>query len=257
MMRSVLVFTLLLMAGCGAQGPGGGDQPADGKELTGRTFLSTSVTGYQLAANTRIILAFPEHGKITATGGCNHLFGEVNFDTDKLAVSNMGGTDMACGKPLMDQDDWVTKFLTAKPVWALTGDELVLTGADAEIKLVDRKTADPDRPLTGRRWIVDSLLDGEASRSVPQGAQAYLEFQGDKVTGNTGCNTLSGNFSQKDGTITFSNIATTKIACPGDLGALERAVLDVVEGEVTVRIDADRLTLVHVTGQGLHLRSNT
>jgi len=247
----------LLLAGCAGQGAGQGLPAGDGSALVGRTFQSTSVSGYQLASDTTINVAFPEKGKLTADGGCNHLFGEARFEADKLVVSGMGGTEMACDKARMDQDDWLIKFLTSSPTWSLTGDELVLKGSGTELRLTDRKVVAPDKSLTGQRWTVESLIDGEASSSVPQGAQAYLEFNGGKVTGNTGCNTVTGTFSQKDAALTFADVATTRKACPGEQGALERKLLAVLDGEVTVRIEGEYLVLGHKTGQGLRLRATT
>ncbi|WP_162907625.1 META domain-containing protein [Allorhizocola rhizosphaerae] len=244
----------LLTAGCAGQ-PDSASPSAGTPEVLGRTFLSTSVSGHALAEGTRISLMFPEKGKISANAGCNHLFGDVTFEGGRMKVSDMGGTDMACDKPRMDQDDWFIKFVTAGPAYTLTGNDLVLKGDSTEIKLQDREVADPDRPLAGRRWTVDSLLDSESASSVPQGAQAYLEFQGDKVTGNTGCNSLGGTFSQQDKTITFSNVATTKMACPGPEGQLERAVVGVLDGTVDYTIEANRLVLKHPSGRGLQLTS--
>lgn len=262
MARSVLAaVSLVVLAGCAGQGPGSGpgpgsgDRPDDGSRLLGRTFLSTSVKGHSLVAETRISLSFPEPGKIAARAGCNSLFGQVGFESDKLAVSGMGGTEMGCEPALHDQDKWLMEFLTAGPVWALAGDELVLTLGETEMTLLDREVADPDRPLTGARWQVESLLQGESVSSVPVGAEAFLEFREDgKVLGNTGCNNLSGGYTREDGSITFTPIVTTKKACADDVNALERAVLEVLEGTVTAEITADRLELVHPGGSGLHLR---
>jgi heat shock protein HslJ len=251
---SVLAVSVLAVSACASAGPFGGTGP----DVQGRTFLSTSVTGHDLVAGTRISLSFPEKGKITANGGCNHLFGEVSFDGDRMAVSEMGSTDMACEKPLMAQDEWLTGFLKAKPKYSLSGNDFVLTGdGGTVIKLLDRKVANPDRPLLGTRWVVESLIDGESVSSVPRGGEAYLQFDGDTVTGNTGCNRLSGKAVHSPGKVVFSTIATTKMSCAGDVAMLEAAVLSTVSGEASVKIDADRLQLVNPDGKGLGLRSAT
>lgn len=140
MMRSVLAVSALFLAGCAGGGGVGSPQPEP--ELVGRTFLSTSVTGYTLASSSQITLSFPEKGKLSANAGCNHLFGNVEFDGDRMKVSDMGGTDMGCEQQLMDQDDWFIRFMTAGPTYSLTGDELVLKGDGTEIKLMDREVAE-------------------------------------------------------------------------------------------------------------------
>jgi len=259
---TLLAVTLLLSA-CPSSSPsggpsGGGTHAGDvASQLIGRTFLSTAVTGRTLVGVTRISLSFPKKGKLTAQAGCNHLFGDVSFEGDRMKVDTMGNTDMGCERPRHDQDDWLTKFLTARPRYTLSGNNLVLTGDKEEIKLVDRKVADPDRPLLGTRWVVESLLDRDSASSVPQGAEAFLQFDGDMVTGNAGCNRLSGKALHQTGTITFSEVVTTKMACAAERGALENAVLAVLNGVVAAKVDADRLELKNAGGKGLHLRSAT
>ncbi len=248
----------LFTAGCAGLADGGSPSASE-PDVVGRTFLSTSVSGYTLAGGSRITLAFPEKGKLSAHAGCNHLLGNYAVEGDKLKITGMGGTDMACEPARMAQDEWFIKFMTGGPAWTLSGDDLVLKSGTTEIKLQDRKVADPDRSLAGRRWVVDGLMDSEAASSVPQGAQAYLEFQGGpqdgKVTGNTGCNSLSGTYAEADGKITFSSVATTRIACPGPQGQLERSVMAVLDGPVDAKIEANKLVLRHPSGKGLSLTS--
>jgi len=259
MRRRALALTLLsglllsgpLLSGCATLGGGAGSS------MVGRTFLSTEVTGRTLVAGTRLELTFPERGKLAANAGCNHLFGSVSVDGDRLKVSEMGSTAMGCDQARDEQDGWLTAFLTAGPRFTLTGDELVLTGDHEVITFVDRKTAQPDQPLQGPHWEVVSLIDGQAAGSVPSGAQAFLEFHGDTVTGSDGCNRLSGKAVQGAGTIVFSDLVTSKQACAKDAAALEAAVLATLRGEVTMKIDSDRLELRNANGKGLDLRAAT
>ncbi|MFI5915891.1 META domain-containing protein [Dactylosporangium sp. NPDC051541] len=245
--RVALVAILLLLSACGGSGAGSG--------LAGRTFVSTEVTGHTLAGGTHVELGFPEDGKLTAQAGCNHLFGDVEFGGGHLQVSDLGTTDMGCDQARGEQDQWLVAFLTAGPAFTLTGDDLVLTGGPATIRLVDRKVARPDRALQGPRWVVESLLDGQTASSVPAGAEAFLRFDGDKVTGDAGCNQLSGRAVRDADTITFGDIVTTKMACADDRAALEAAVLATLAGPVTVKIDGDRLELHGAGGKGLQLRA--
>jgi heat shock protein HslJ len=250
------MVVVLLAAGCGASGVGaGGVGP-----LAGRAFLSTAVSeqghARPLVAGTRIRLAFDGDGKLSAEAGCNHLFGSATVDGDRLVVSELGGTDMGCDRALHDQDSWLTRFLGSRPSWKLDGDVLVLRSETTELTLTDRRVADPDRPLQDTRWVLESIVDRQAVSSVPAGVEAFLIFQrGDKVVGSTGCNRLSGTAVQANGTITFTKIVTTKIACQQDTARVEEAVLAVLNGTVTSTVEANQLTLTHPSGRGLQLRA--
>jgi heat shock protein HslJ len=193
---------------------------------------------------------------VRANAGCNHLTGRASIDGGRIAVDHFATTEMACDAPRQEQDAWLASFLGAGPTWRLDGDDLVLSTGDTEIRLTDRRTADPDRPLRGTRWVVDSTVDNESATSAPAGTQAYLTFgDGDRVEGFTGCNSFAGTAAERGGRITFSKIISTKKACADEIGRLESAVLAVLDGEVSAQVEADRLTLTRSDGRSLRLRA--
>jgi heat shock protein HslJ len=253
------VGALLLTGVFVMMGYGRDDESGGAGNLWERTFLSTTVTenGQErpLVPGTRLRLTFHD-GDVRAYAGCNHLTGRASVDGERLVVDRFATTRMACDAPLEEQDAWLAGFLSAGPTWRLDGDDLVLSTGDTEIRLVDRTTADPDRPLRGTRWVVDSIIDDQSATSVPAGAEAYLTLDdNDRVEGFTGCNNFGGQAAERGGRITFSEIFSTKMACDGDPGRLESAVLAVLDGEVSAQVEADRLTLTRPDGRGLRFRA--
>ncbi|UWP79543.1 META domain-containing protein [Dactylosporangium fulvum] len=268
MTRLVFLPLLLLLAvvpaGCARDGA---SAPAEGRPW-GRTFLSTSVTEQgqprPLVGSTRIELRFDTKGRLVVQAGCNHIAGDARLDDDKLVVEELSMTDMGCDPPRHEQDRWVTAFLGGRPAWRLEGAELVLEGGGTRIVLTDREVADPDRPLAGPRWTVDTLVSGQVAGSVPAGLLAYLSFGTDgTVTGFGGCNDLGGRYSVSGGSasggsasggeITFTDVGMTLKACPGEPSTFESAVTAALRGTVTFTIEADHLTLTHPDGKGLRL----
>lgn len=252
-----LFVVALATTGCGV---GGSDS---GGQLGGRTFLSSAVTDHgetrALAPGTRIQLTF-DNDKIKADAGCNHLFGPVRVVGERLTVSDLGWTQKGCEAALHEQDDWLTGFLSAGPSWRVDGDQLVLRAGDTEIAFVDRRSAEPDRALVGTRWVVESLVEGRVVSSMPAGVEAYLLFQeGDRVTGSTGCNTVTGTAVRpvdKPDVIVFTGISVTMVACrSASAQRSESAVLSALHGEARVKIDGDRLALTSSDGRGLGLRA--
>jgi heat shock protein HslJ len=76
------------------------------------------------------------------------------------------------------------------------------------------------------------------------------------VSGYTGCNQVTGNATTTTpGKITFGSIASSKMACGGVTDAIERSVLAVLDGEVSAKVEADKLELKHPSGKGLQLRA--
>lgn len=245
----------LLLVACGSLAGSGGTT-----DLRGRTFLSTGVVEggqpKQLVAGTRIRLNFAEDGtRIGANAGCNHMGGEARVERGRLLVGDLAMTAMGCDGGRNEQDDWLARFLSGTPSVRISGAELVLSSATSEIRLLDRKVADPDRPLTGTRWTVDAIIDRDVAGSI-QGVVAHLTLTTDgRFTGNTGCNQMGGSAVPTATAIRFSDVLTTKMACEPHRMQLEQAVLDVLQDEVKYQVDADVLSLRHPSGKGLSLRA--
>jgi heat shock protein HslJ len=164
-------------------------------------------------------------------------------------------TEMACDGPRADQDTWLSAFLGARPTWTLAGDDLRLRGGTVELVLVDRRIADPDRPLVGTRWVVDTIISGDAASSVPTGVEAFLTFDADGgVLGHTGCRAIRGEATVTGSTILFASVGGLQDACVGDAARMHTAVAAVVRGEVSYRIEGPTLTLT-AGGAGLRLRA--
>jgi heat shock protein HslJ len=216
--------------------------------LDGRTFLSVSITDggedRPLVDGTRISLSF-DGANIGANAGCNQMSGAYSLDGDVIVVDTMVTTEMACDPALMDQDQSLADFLTSRPTFTLSGNDLVLTSGETVMTMLDEEEATPDQALVGTVWTLDSVIDGDAVSSVPMGVVATLEFADDgTVAIRPGCNTGSSDYTIDGNTITFGPIALTRMACDGAAGQVENAVLAVLgSGPLSLTIDGDRLTL--------------
>jgi heat shock protein HslJ len=259
-MRRFLIgaAVVLMAAGCGDQvgtATGGGD-------LTGRTFLSESVTedgeSRELVEGTRIRLEFTDDGQVRANAGCNHLFSDVRIGADRLEVGMVGGTEMGCDPPRHEQDGWLTAFLEGDPAWELDGDRLTLRSDTIELVLLDRRVADPDRPLLGTRWVVDTIITGEVASSMTAGTegQAWLEIGDGRFTASSGCRDVDGAADVSDERLRFSDAVQTDPICPPELVAVDEVLLTILTGEVGYEITANRLRLDHPDGVGLGLHAD-
>jgi heat shock protein HslJ len=151
----------------------------------------------------------------------------------------MASTMMACEEALMDQDTWLSEFLTSSPEIALDGGTLTLTGSDATISL-EAKAA---TPLEGTTWVLTGTVATEAVSSLPADADASLTITDGQAAIRTGCNSGSTSVEITDTTMTFGPVALTKMACPEELTALEASVIAVLDGEVTYEIAGDTLSI--------------
>jgi heat shock protein HslJ len=248
--RSTVLAVLLLLASCTGReeisgvGPGDGDAPP---ALDGRTFLSRSVGGHDLVPGTQIQLSFND-GNLGATAGCNSLGAPYSMDGSTLVIEGQGMTmtEIGCDPPRHDQDEWLSGFLTSSPMIELSANELKLTSGSTTIELIDREVADPDRPLVGTTWRVDTIIDGDAASSVPDGGDVILRFPTDTTfeASSEGCTSVKGEMTLGPRTISFADVAVDDIACPSPWAE----TLEVIDGvETTYRIEAARLTIDALT----------
>jgi heat shock protein HslJ len=107
--------------------------------------------------------------------------------------------------------------------------------------------------------VVESLITPDAvvtSTALETSAPSLTIGQDGQATGSTGCNRFSGPVRVGASTITFGKLATTRVACPDDVTDVERAVLHVLDGEVTYTVSGPTMELTRPDGTGLHLRGN-
>lgn len=225
--------------------PPNSTQPAG---LNGRQFLAVSIkvggNDQPLVPGSRISIDF-NNGNLGASAGCNQLFGTYTVDGNKLTVTQMGGTEMACEEPLMAQEAWLSTFLSSGLTFALDGDDLVLTSGDAVMTLLDRSVAEPDQTLEEITWGLSSIVTGDAVASVPVGVSATFLFHADgTVEIFSGCNRGGGTYAIEGDKMRFGEIVMTRMACAGAGDQVEQAVIAVLNSpEITWSIDAATLTL--------------
>jgi heat shock protein HslJ len=205
-----------------------------------------------MAAATQVRLSFRD-GQVSASAGCNSMSGTYRIDGDRLRTTSLATTEMACDPPRMEQDAWLASLLDGATV-GLDGNTLTLAREGVRLTLLDRRVADPDRPLALTRWVVDAIVTGDAVSSLPVGVVAALTFSADGVAVETGCNTGGTSVTVSDVTITFGPLSLTKRGCAGGAMAVEQAVTAVLSGEVGYAIEAGTLTL-DAGAAGLVLRA--
>ncbi|MGZ4692206.1 MAG: META domain-containing protein [Acidimicrobiales bacterium] len=239
-----------------ASTPSGGDLAA---ALVGRTFVSQSVTvagvDHPLVGTRPITVRFGD-GELSAQPGCNQIGAAFSWDGDRLVWSSGSQTEMACSDPgLMEQDTWFGGLIAAGPTVDLAGDRLTMTSGDTVIVFVDRRTADPDRPLVGTSWTLESIIDGAGASSVPAGATATMRLPDTGTITWTACNPSSGHVGSLDETaFTVGDVVSTRMACSEAEAQVDGAMHEVLNGTVTFEIEGPVLRLRNGS-RGLDFRS--
>jgi heat shock protein HslJ len=103
--------------------------------------------------------------------------------------------------------------------------------------------------LSGTTWKLVSY--GPLNGQVPaeSGIETSLVFGSDgQASGNLGCNSFGGAFTQKDDQVTFGPLASTMMACPDPQMTQESTAFQVLTGSVKFKVDGDTLTITSSAG---------
>ncbi|MFC7447414.1 META domain-containing protein [Rhodococcus daqingensis] len=256
-LRRLAGFALLAAAFLTACSAESASTPS-GADLQGRTFISTEVEGTPIPGGGPLTVEFAQPDRISMTAGCNRGNSTVDLSDGKMVTGPIATTMMACVGDTAGADEWMTSLFEAGPAWTLTGETLTLTTGDTAVTLVDKKVATPDRPITGTTWVVDQLIGPTAvttSVALETAAPNLLIGEDGSVTGSAGCNRITGTAQVAGDKVTFGPLATTRMACEPEVAEVERAVLNVLNGETTFTVDADRARVMQADGDGLGLRA--
>ena len=240
---ALLALAGLTFAACGSDGDGDGAADSTStptaEDLSGRGFVSSDVTGYDLVEGSEITMNFLDDS-VSVNAGCNTMNGGFEIADGAFVAGQFAMTMMACDDPLMAQDTWLSEFLASSPSISLDGSTLSFSGDDVTITLDEIEPA----ALVGTTWTVTGTVANEAVSGVPMDSTASITIADDGTAAvDTGCNTGSGSVEVGDDTLTFGPIAITKMACPPEQTTLETSVLSVLQGEVTYEIDGSNMSL--------------
>jgi len=227
-----------LAAACSSQAGGPGPTPM------GHTYVSTKVQGSTIPGGGPLTLTFA-NGRVSANAGCNTSSGTVTFDGTVLRVSAMATTMMACPGDRSAADAWQTGLLQNDPAWRLSGDTLTLTGTNIVVTLIDKKLAQPDLPLTGTPWVVNTLLRPNAqvrSQALDEVRPTLTIAPDGQVSGLAGCNRMTGRADISGTEVTF-HIGTTRMMCAPEVMDIEGQVLEALHGNTEFSIDSGTLTI--------------
>lgn len=187
--------------------------------------------------------------RIGGRSACNIYGGTIAIDGDRVTISALSMTEMACAEDLMASEAAYLAALPKANRATRSGDSLVLSGQGVELRFsLVPPVADAD--LVGTTWTLDTLFTGDTAAST-LGAVATLVLGSDgSLVGSTGCRSFAARYTLSGSQVQVTELTTTKNACTTDLVAQDEHVLNVIHDGFSLKIEGDRLT---ITSGGLGL----
>jgi len=250
--RSLTSLTLGTLALVACADPGGGSSTGtDPEALVGHQWTLDASSMASLAgevpAGAIVTIAF-EDGQASGRAACNSYGGAYDAGDDgSLSFESFAVTAMACEAPLMTLESAYLEALGAVTGFGVDG-KLTLNGDEIDLTF-DEEVSPVALPLVGTTWTLTTIASGDAVSSVLNGTDVTAVFTADAtVSGSAGCNRYSGSYTWTGDQLSFSPLATTKMACADDVMAQESAFLASMEQVASLAIEGSQLTLADGSG---------
>ncbi|MEU9142322.1 META domain-containing protein [Streptomyces sp. NPDC048349] len=248
---------LLALAACAGSGDAGRSPLPDPVGSWAVESLTTGGRTLHAPAAARVDL-----GQDEATGnyGCNGFTAEVVLEgTSALTVTPGASTTMACEN--QEFENAFARLFTGRLTIDRGPDRLTLKTADGSTIAMTSQPPAPDAPLAATEWTVDGLVDGATVSSVPAEAAGRARFTlapDGAASGSLGCNRFSAKAAVDGSTVTFGPLTTTRMACEGAAGEVERTLTALLgSGPLTWKVQGQNLTLTAPDGKGLTAKGAT
>ena len=188
-------------------------------------------------------------GKMAGNAGCNQYTAAYTLDGEKLAISGVATTAMACPPIPSALEKAFLAALDAVATYTIRGARLELATAEGTVGL--RFAAAEAPALAKTRWLATMINTGTgAVSSVVAGSKVTAVFAEDgTVAGSGGCNTYSGPYKVDGASIEIGPVASTMMLCADEaVGQQETAYFSALDKAATYAFNGDRLQLRAVDG---------
>jgi heat shock protein HslJ len=251
--RSLALLTLgtLALVACADAGGGSGGSGTDPQALVGHGWkldrASMAALIEEVPSGATVTLTF-EDGQASGRAACNSYGGAYDAGDDgSLSFEGFAVTEMACEPVLMSLESAYLEALGA--VTSFNVDAQLMLHGDGVDLTFDEEVPPVALPLVGTQWTLTTIASGDAVSSVLNGTEVTAEFSADgTVSGSAGCNRYSGSYTWTDDQLSFSALASTKMACADDVMAQEGAFLASMEQVASFAIEGSQLTVSDATG---------
>jgi heat shock protein HslJ len=239
---------VLVLAACGG-GPGAAPSLAGEWALAGGTAGGADLP-LPLGAGATLEV---DGQDLRGVAFCNQWFSSYRLDGSSISVDGLGSTEMACEEDVMTAESAYLAALGAVDTVAASDDALLLTGDGIELRFTPVAPV-PGSPLEGTRWVLETVIEGQAASSTVH--TAVLVLDADRTAeATTGCRTITGTWLVEAGALVVDDLITDGSPCPPEVARQDAHVTAVLQSGPTVGIGEDQLTLTTDDGRGLVYRA--
>ncbi|AMW27900.1 MULTISPECIES: META domain-containing protein [Arthrospira] len=219
------------------------------------SFWSQADRLVDVVSGSEITLAFDQNG-VSGSAGCNRLMAGYKVHDNRLEISGVGGTRMACEEPLMSQEFQFVKALEGVQEFRVNGDNLIMNyqndSGSGFMVFTKHEQASLDSMLN-KPWRLLFWTKSDSMIDVVAHSEVTLEFAENRISGTGGCNRLIGGYEVKDQQLEITTLASTSMACEPELMTQESQFMQALEGVQEFRTNGNNLvmTFQNASGSGI------
>jgi heat shock protein HslJ len=184
-------------------------------------------------------------GRVSGSTGCNRYSGACLATDDRILVTRLAMTMMACGLSETAVERAFTAALEAAATYAIDGDRLEMRAPDGRVSLRLRAVRPPN--LIGTHWTATMINNGRGGvASLIEGTEVDAVFGDDgRDSGSGGCNRYSGPYALDGAGLTVGTLAASMKACvaPDGIEEQEASYFAALARVAMWSVEDDRLRL--------------
>jgi heat shock protein HslJ len=255
MQRIATVFVLLATTACGAAGVSPTSQPGGDPQGSWQLVALESPEGPVPLLDDHPVTLTLEGSSVGGRAACNEYGGRIEGSGEGVTIADLAWTAMACmPDDVMGIEAAYLNALTGVRSVRLDGDELVLEGADLELRF-SRLPDPPTAELVDTEWTLETLMVGDVAAAAA-GEPATLLLRSDGTfTGSTGCRTFDGEWVERGEQLFATTFAMGDEVCSEELAAQDQQVTTVIGDGFVPSVEGDLLTLLDPGAAGLVYRA--
>lgn len=207
--------------------------------LAGTAWLLTNA----VEGTTVPTLDFSDDAKVSGSTGCNRFSGKFTQKGAEVQIALGPMTQMAyTSDAATTQEKEIIAALSETRQAAHDTKTLILRDSSGKVLLSYTSVS---AQLTGTSWKVLGVNNGkQAVVSSALTEKLTLEFGSDgHVSGNGGCNTFRGSYTQDGDNVKISDLASTMMGCEPDVAELETQYLKALEASTKATRSGNDLEL--------------
>jgi heat shock protein HslJ len=187
--------------------------------------------GWALTIDGGLIRYVGDYGRtrVTATAPVPRpSFNGVRYVTPRITVDV---THARCSDGMSDRDypDSVIVTVGRKTVRGCGGDPIAVQ---------------PRPPVIEGNWEIQAI----EGRPLRGSRDATISFSGNRIGGNSGCNSFGGSYRFERGYLIAGPLISTKMACPGAAMAQEQAIMGLLGQRLSVSTNRDGKLVLSASG---------